>query len=101
MSDVAENVKAGSKTSLDVETYLSCGTHIGTKVKTKDMSKFPGFEICFGFSSKGLCVSVQDSSVQITYKSRLLFNENLSFKLMIDLHAKIDFTWKKVHSRLL
>lgn len=37
---ISDDVKAGSKTSIDVENYLSCGTHIGTKVKTKDMSKF-------------------------------------------------------------
>lgn len=38
--DTSSDVKAGSNTSVPVETYLSSGSHIGTKVKTKDMSRF-------------------------------------------------------------
>ncbi len=36
----SDDVKIGSKTTIPTETYLSSGTHIGTKVKTKDMSRF-------------------------------------------------------------
>lgn len=36
----SEEVKSGSKTDVSVESYLSAGVHIGTKVKTKDMQKF-------------------------------------------------------------
>ena len=35
-----DEVKQGSKTTVPVETYLSAGVHIGTKVKTKDMQKY-------------------------------------------------------------